>query len=196
MFTGIVEEIGKIISIIPSFPAAKLEVSAEKVLQNINIGDSISVSGVCLTVISFTNKSFTVEVQDETKKCTKFQQLYAGSFVNLERAVTPETRMGGHYVQGHIDATGIVRSWHNEGADWVLRVSVPSEIRKYIVKKGFIALDGMSLTVTEISDNVAIHVIPHTRSITALQYIKSGDYMNIEVDIIAKYVEKISKFET
>ena len=189
MFTGIVEEIGKIISITPSFPAAKLEVSAEKILQNINIGDSISVSGVCLTVISFTDKSFTVEVQDETKKCSKFQQLYEGNFVNLERAVTPETRMGGHYVQGHIDVVGIVRSWHNEGADWVLRVSVPSEIRKYIVKKGFIALDGMSLTVTEISDHVAIHVIPHSRSITTLQYIKTGDYMNIEVDIIAKYVE-------
>jgi len=192
MFTGIVEEIGKIISITSSFPAAKLEVSAEKVLQNINVGDSISVSGVCLTVISFTNKSFTVEVQDETKKCTKFQQLYSGSFVNLERAVTPETRMGGHYVQGHVDAVGIVRSCHNEASDWVLRLSVPSEIRKYIVKKGFIALDGMSLTVTEISDHVAIHVIPHSRSITALKYIKTGDYMNIEVDIIAKYVEKLT----
>ena len=189
MFTGIVEEIGKIVSITPSFPAAKLEVSAKKVLTNINIGDSISVSGVCLTVISFTDKSFTVEVQDETKKCSKFQQLHVENFVNLERAVTPKTRMGGHYVQGHVDVVGIVRSWHNEGTDWVLRVSVPPEIKKYIVKKGFIALDGMSLTVTEISDHVAIHVIPHTRSITALQYIKTGDYMNIEVDIIAKYVE-------
>ncbi len=189
MFTGIVEEIGRIISIVPLFPAAKLKVSAKIILQNINVGDSISVSGVCLTVISFTNNSFTVEVQNETQKLTNFQQLHAGSYVNLERAVTPEMRMGGHYVQGHIDAKGVVRSWHNEGADWVLRVSVPAEIRKYIVKKGFIALNGMSLTVTEISDHVAVHVIPHTRSVTTLQYTKIGNYINIEVDIIAKYVE-------
>jgi len=194
MFTGIVEEIGKIKSIVPSFPAAKLEISAKKALNNINVGDSIAIDGVCLTVISFTSNSFAVEVQNETQKLTKFQQYHEGSYVNLERAVTPETRIGGHYVQGHIDAKGIVRAWHNEGQDWVLRVSVPEKIRKYIVKKGFIALDGMSLTVTEISEHVAVHVIPHTRSVTTLQYIKTGDYMNIEVDIIAKYVEKISKF--
>lgn len=196
MFTGIVEEIGKIFSISPSFPASKLEVSAEIILQNIKIGDSISVSGVCLTVISFTDKTFTVEIQGETQKLTKFKNLYPGSFVNLERALTLESRMGGHYVQGHIDTTGIVRSWHTEGSDWVLRVFVPPEIKKYIVKKGFITLDGMSLTVTEITDLLAVHIIPHTRSITTLQYLKTGDYINIEVDIIAKYVEKISKFES
>ena len=193
MFTGIVEEIGKIISVIPSFPAAKLNISAKIVLEDIKIGDSIAVDGICLTVISFTNNSFTVEMQNETQKLTRFHQYRASTFVNLERAVTPETRMGGHYVQGHVDEKGVVRSWRTEGPDWVLRVSVPSKIRKYIVKKGFITLNGMSLTVTEISDHVAVHVIPHTRSVTALQYIKPGDTINIETDIIAKYVEKITK---
>ena len=193
MFTGIVEEIGSVKSLSRSSPAAQLSVNANKILHNINIGDSISIDGVCLTVVDFDSSSFTVEVQQETIKLTRINSYRTGTEVNLERAATPQTRLGGHYVQGHIDATGIVRSWHQQGGDWILHVSSPSELNKYIVYKGFITLNGISLTVTNMGNDIESHIIPLTRNTTNLRTLSIGDKVNIEVDVIAKYVESLVK---
>jgi len=193
MFTGIVEEIGTVKSLASSYPAAQLSVNATKILEDIQIGDSISIDGVCLTVVNFDSNSFVVDVQQETINLTRISSYRPGSEVNLERAATPETRLGGHYVQGHIDATGIVRSWRRINNDWVLRVSCPPELNKYIVNKGFITLNGISLTVTGKTGEIESHIIPHTRDITNLRSTEIGDKINIEVDVIAKYIEKLMK---
>jgi riboflavin synthase len=193
MFSGIIEEIGTVKSLAKSLPAARLSVNAKKILEDIKIGDSIAIDGVCLTVVNFNSTSFEVDVQQETTNLTKIGSYRPGTEVNLERAATPLTRLGGHYVQGHIDGTGIVRSWRRIGNDWVLRVSCPSELNKYIVNKGFITLNGMSLTVTGRSGEIESHIIPHTRDITNLRSTAIGDKINIEVDVIAKYIEKLVK---
>jgi riboflavin synthase len=193
MFTGIIEEIGVVSRFERRHPAARLSVSASLVTQDMHIGDSIAVDGVCLTVISFESQSFTVEVQEETIDRTIFSSCRPGLQVNLERAVTPSTRLGGHYVQGHVDGIATVTSWHQEGNDWVLRCNVPQDLRKYVVEKGFITVNGISLTVAGTHGGCAIHVIPHTRAVTTLQYLTVGARVNIEVDIIAKYVESLLK---
>ena len=193
MFTGIIEEIGTVKSLTKSFPAARLSLNAKKILEDIKIGDSISIDGVCLTVVNFNSTSFEVDVQQETINLTRITSYRPGTEINLERAATPQTRLGGHYVQGHIDGTGIVRSWRRTGNDWVLRVSCPPELNKYIVNKGFITLNGISLTVTGKSGEIESHIIPHTRDITNLRSITIGDKINIEVDVIAKYIEKLVK---
>lgn len=194
MFTGIVEEIGKVISFDLRSPAARLVISANLIIVDIKIGDSIAIDGVCLTVIAFKSNQFTLEVQQETINKTIVSGYKVGSFVNLERAVTPTTRLGGHYVQGHIDDVVKVASWHLEGKDWVLRAKLPERLRRYVVDKGFIAINGISLTVNGAirSDGAfAVNIIPLTRSITSLQYLSVGSGLNIEVDILAKYVESM-----
>ena len=193
MFTGIIEEIGTVKSLTNSFPAARLSINAKKILEDIKIGDSISIDGVCLTVVNFDSNSFEVDVQQETIRLTRISSYKPGSEVNLERAATPQTRLGGHYVQGHIDGTGIVRSWRRISNDWVLRVSCPQELNKYIVNKGFITLNGISLTVTGKSGEIESHIIPLSRDITNLRSLAIGDKINIEVDVIAKYIEKLVK---
>ncbi len=193
MFTGIIEEIGAVESLVRSYPVARLTIRAAAVLEGMKIGDSISVDGVCLTVVDFTESAFAVEVQEETLKRTSLGRCRQGTHVNLERAVTPRTRLGGHYVQGHVDATGVVRSWHQEGGDWILRVNVPGELMKYIVPKGFIAINGISLTVTNCRGDVEAHIIPHTRAATNLQYLAVGEQVNVEVDVLAKYVESLMR---
>jgi len=193
MFTGITEEVGTVKSLTKSFPAARLSVNAKKILEDIKIGDSISIDGVCLTVVNFDSNSFEVDVQQETINLTRINSYRPGTEVNLERAATPQTRLGGHYVQGHIDGIGIVRSWRKINNDWVLRVSCPPELNKYIVNKGFITLNGISLTVTGKTGEIESHIIPHTRDITNLHSVTTGDKINIEVDVIAKYIEKLVK---
>jgi riboflavin synthase len=193
MFTGIIEEIGTVKSLTKSFPAARLSVNAKKILGDIKIGDSIAIDGVCLTVVKFNSTSFEVDVQQETTNLTRIGSYRPGTEVNLERAATPLTRLGGHYVQGHIDGTGIVRSWRRIGNDWVLQVSCPSELNKYIVNKGFITLNGISLTITGKTGEIESHIIPHTRDITNLRSMAIGSKINIEVDVIAKYIEKLVK---
>ena len=193
MFTGIIEEIGTVKSLTTSYPAARLSINAKVILEDVSIGDSISIDGVCLTVVKFDSNSFEVDVQQETINLTRISSYRPGTEVNLERAATPQTRLGGHYVQGHIDGTGIVRSWRRINNDWVLRVSCPPELNKYIVNKGFITLNGISLTVTGKTGEIESHIIPHTRDITSLRSMAIGDKINIEVDVIAKYIEKLVK---
>ena len=193
MFTGIIEEIGIVKSLTTSYPAARLSINAKLILEDVRIGDSICIDGVCVTVVKFDSNSFEVDVQQETINLTRISSYRPGKEVNLERAATPQTRLGGHYVQGHIDGTGIVRSWRCINNDWVLRVSCPTELNKYIVNKGFITLNGISLTVTGKSGEIESHIIPHTRDITNLRSISIGDKINIEVDVIAKYIEKLVK---
>ena len=192
MFTGIIEEIGVIESLSRRQPAARLKIKAARVLEGTRIGDSISVDGVCLTVTAMAAGSFSVDVQEETAQRTRFALYRAGMRVNLERALTPASRMGGHYVQGHVDATGTVRAWRQEGNDWVLRVRLPAEVARYVVEKGFIALNGISLTVAaRRSGECVMHIIPHTRAATTLADLRPGERVNIEVDVIAKYVESL-----
>jgi riboflavin synthase len=193
MFTGIVEEIGTVATLTHGHPAARLTVNATLVTQAMQIGDSIAVDGICLTIVAFDSRGFTVEVQAETLARTRCSQYRPGTRINLERALTPHSRMGGHYVQGHVDDVGVVRSWRREGADWVLRVSMPPALQRYVVIKGFVALNGISLTVTKCGAEIEVHVIPHTRQATTLADMRAGDLMNIEVDVIAKYVESLLK---
>lgn len=177
MFTGIVEEIGQI----KSFDGHKLTVECSKVLEGTQIGDSIAVNGCCQTVVSFGANFFCADISNETLQITK--GFKTGEKVNLERALTPSTRMGGHIVQGHID--GVAKYLG------MSRFEVPQELSKYVVYKGSITIDGVSLTVSKSEQNIfEVALIPHTLENTTLQYIKSGDFVNIETDILGRYVEK------
>lgn len=177
MFTGIVEEIGKI----KSFNGEKLVVECKKVLENTQLGDSIAIDGCCQTVVNLTSNTFSTDVSTETLKIIK--GFKAGELVNLERALTPESRMGGHIVQGHVD--GVARYLGE------MRFEVPKELDKYIVYKGSIAINGVSLTVAQNERNTfAVAIIPHTLENTNLKTLKTGDFVNIETDIVGRYVEK------
>ena len=147
MFTGIVEEVGVVERLVASDPAARLAIRAGRVTEGVAIGDSIAVDGVCLTVVGATGTVLQFDVQGETMKRAICGQYRAGTHVNLERALTPTSRMGGHYVQGHVDGTGVVQAWRREGADWVLRLRIPAPLLRYVVEKGFAAVNGISLTV-------------------------------------------------
>lgn len=178
MFTGIIEEIGRIKSI----NGSKLIVECSTVLDGTNIGDSIAINGCCQTVTSITPNSFTVNVSDETFNVTNFTHLKNGDTVNLERALTPNTRMGGHIVQGHID----------EVAEYIGNMKFKIKNTKYIVYKGSIAINGVSLTIANIQDNIfSVAVIPHTLNNTNLRDLKIGDLVNIETDILGRYIEKL-----
>lgn len=177
MFTGIVEETGKILS----FDGKNLVVECSKVLENTQIGDSIAINGCCQTVVEMSIKTFKANVSTETLKVTK--GFKSGQTVNLERALTPQTRMGGHIVQGHID--GVAKYLGNSSFE------VPENISKYIVYKGSITIDGVSLTVAKCDGNIfSVAIIPHTLENTTLKDLKSGDFVNIETDILGRYVEK------
>jgi len=191
MFTGIVEEVGRIERIESRSMVRRVVVRATTVLAGTKIGDSISVDGACLTVVALGAVTFSVDVQQETLRRTVTGQYRPGTRVNLERALTPSSRMGGHYVQGHVDGLGTVVSWRQERGDWVLRVRMPAELRKYVVEKGFVAVNGVSLTAASCRGSVSFHVIPHTRTATALQDRGPGDPVNIEVDVMAKYAESL-----
>jgi len=189
MFTGIVEEIGKIESI----SQGKLTISAHKVLENVGLGDSIAVNGVCLTLINYTNYSFSVETMPETIKRTNLGRLTVGKRVNLERALLAGGRLGGHFVQGHIDGTGQVIALRPEGEALLVRCQAPAELSRYIVEKGFIAIDGVSLTVVHRDTNsFSVSIVSYSRQNTILGYLQTGDIVNLEVDILAKYVESIN----
>lgn len=192
MFTGIVEELGKIMSVKKGAESCQLEISASKVLENTKIGDSIAVNGICLTVTSLSASSFSADVMAETLRRTSLSSLKSGSFVNLERAMSADGRFGGHIVSGHIDGTGIIKEFKNEGnAVWVT-VNADMNILKYIVEKGSVAIDGISLTVADVSDSFfKVSIIPHTQNETTLIMKKTGDKVNLECDVIAKYVEKM-----
>ncbi len=193
MFTGISEETGKIISIDSK---GILTISANKILSDIHIGDSIAVNGICLTVTKFSDTSFTVDAMPETLSRTALKYLTSGSMVNLERAMAANGRFGGHIVSGHIDGTGKITGYRKDkNAIWVT-VKADRSLLKYIAPKGSVAIDGISLTVVDsLRDSFTVSLIPHTASVTTLTTHKQGDLVNIEVDVLAKYVEHLIGFK-
>lgn len=190
MFTGIIEEKGTV----KSLSGGQIEIACRKILEGTKIGDSISVNGVCLTVTSLSSSGFSADVMNETLSRSNLGFLKKGSSVNLERAMSANGRFGGHFVSGHIDGTGTILKMKNDGnAVWIY-VSCSSEILNLIVEKGSIAIDGISLTVASVSEkDFSVSVIPHTRSETNLLSKKEGDTVNLENDIIGKYVERLMK---
>ena len=195
MFTGIIEEVGKVSSLRKNSGIMEITIEAAKIFDDIKIGDSISISGVCLTVTLFKGNSFTVQAVEETISRTTFSKLRSGNNVNLERAVRPIDRLGGHFIQGHVDCIGKVISVKNQSGNLLISISPAKEQEKYIVTKGSIAIDGISLTVTYTkTGEFGISVIPHTVENTTLKGIKPGDNVNIETDIIAKHIEKLMSF--
>ena len=196
MFTGLIEEIGEIKSIEKGAKSGKITIKAEKVLHGVKLGDSISTNGVCLTVTEFNKGSFSVDVMAETIRNSNLGKLKPGSHVNLERALRLGDRLGGHIVSGHIDGTGtIVELLKEENATWV-SVETTRNILKYIVHKGSITIDGISLTVAYVDEKIfKVSIIPHTKGETTLVLKKIGDEVNLENDMMAKYVEKILKYE-
>lgn len=195
MFTGIIEEMGTICSVTMGSQSAVLTIEASQVLEGTKIGDSIAVNGVCLTVTTMTTQKFTADVMAETLRRSSLGSLKRGSQVNLERAMAADGRFGGHIVSGHIDGTGEIASLTREdNAVWV-RISTPQPLLKYIVEKGSIAIDGISLTVADVTDtDFSVSIIPHTGAETTLLTRKKGDIVNLENDMIGKYVDKLLSF--
>lgn len=197
MFTGIVEEIGKVLNISKGVNSARLSIECNKVLEGTNIGDSIAVNGVCLTVTNIKESYFIADIMHETINKSSLKDISTKSFVNLERAMAVNSRFGGHIVSGHIDGTGIITNIEkDDNAIWY-KISASSDILKYIVKKGSITIDGISLTVADITNSdFSISAIPHSIENTILKYKKTGDTVNLEVDIIGKYIEKLLNFNS
>lgn len=192
MFTGIVEELGKISALEREADGAKIRISAKIVTKDSQEGDSIAVNGVCLTALNIKSDEFSADVSGETLLRSTLGGLSVGSKVNLERAVTPQTRLGGHIVQGHVDARGKFLNAEKHGDFWTVRISYPEEIGQYLVYKGSVAVEGISLTIADLrEDYFDIAVIPKTWELTNLSSLKSSDAVNLEADIIAKYVERI-----
>ena len=196
MFTGIIEEIGYVNNVKKGTASAILTIQAEKVLEGTHIGDSIAVNGVCLTVTGIYDNTFTADVMHETLNRSSLGKLVSGSAVNLERAMAADGRFGGHIVSGHIDGTGKVAAiTKDDNAIWY-QIKTDSGILKYIVEKGSVAIDGISLTVAKTdSQSFSVSIIPHTAGATTLSLRKAGDVVNLENDIVGKYIEKFITFE-
>ena len=195
MFTGIVEELGEVVGISPDGDSARLRVRGPVVTRDAARGDSIAVNGVCLTVTDAGSSEFAADVIGETIKHTTLGSLAPGAPVNLERPVQPDGRLGGHIVQGHVDGTGTIIS-RQPGADWeVVRIGMPPELARYVVYKGSVAVDGVSLTVSGLGDEPSpwfeVSLIPETLHRTTLGFRQPGAAVNLEVDLIAKYVERL-----
>jgi len=190
LFTGIIEEVGHVNRI----GGGSLVIDCHKVLEDVQLGDSIAVNGVCLTVTHFDKSSFTADVMPETVRRTSLAEIKKGSPVNLERALTLASRLGGHIVSGHIDGTGKIVKFADEGNAILMTISAGPELLRYIVEKGSVALDGISLTVAQVTDSdFTVSLIPHTREVTNLGSKKTGSPINIETDVLGKYVEKMLK---
>ena len=196
MFTGIIEEIGTVRSIRGGGSGVVLDIEASNVLEGTAVGDSIAVNGVCLTVTPYSGH-FTADAMPETLRRTSLGSLSAGSRVNLERAMLCGGRFGGHIVSGHVDACGRVAALTREGIAVLMRVEVPSGIIKYIARKGSVTLDGVSLTVASVGeDGLTVSLIPHTAASTTLSLLRVGSPVNVEVDMLARYVERMLSFGT
>lgn len=195
MFTGLVEEIGTVIKINIGTKSAQISIGAKKILEDIKLGDSISTNGVCLTVAGFNQNSFVADVMPETMRLTNLKYLKNGNKVNLERALRLGDRLGGHMVSGHIDGIGIIDSFEEEdNATWIT-IKAAENIMKYIILKGSIALDGTSLTVAELNNEYfKVSIIPHTKEETILLSKKTAEKVNIECDLVGKYIERFDAF--
>ena len=189
MFTGIVEEVGSV----RAAGEGRLVIGASDMLSDVKVGDSISVNGACLTVTTHDESSFSVDVVPETLRRTNLGELEAGSPVNLERSMPAYGRFGGHMVQGHVDGTATIRSIRSEGDALMVVFDAPAPVMRYVVEKGFIAVDGASLTIVHCDNfSFSVTIIPHTRENTVFKSKKVGDSVNLEVDIVAKYVERLA----
>lgn len=192
MFTGIIEELGRIRSVRGGGDSAILEIEGSLIFDDLKLGDSVSVNGVCLTVTSFTSTSFTADVMHETLNRSSLGALGAGSQVNLERAMPAYGRFGGHIVSGHIDGTGTIVSIRSDANATWYEIEAPAAVMRYIVEKGSIAIDGISLTVARVTATTfSVSIIPHTAAQTTLSQRRVGDMVNLENDIVGKYVEKL-----
>lgn len=192
MFTGIIEETGRVERFERGGDAWKLRIAARAGLENIALGDSIAVNGCCLTAVHFDASGVEFDVLEETRRLTSFSALKVGSAVNLERSLSFGGKMGGHFVSGHVDGLGVVDVFEARGADRYLRVAAPAGMGKYLIHKGSIAIDGISLTVAETEgDWFAVWLIPHTVAATNLAEKRAGDPVNLEFDLLGKYVEKL-----
>jgi riboflavin synthase len=192
MFTGIIEEIGKVVSFEAGEQSWRLVLEAGKVTEGLQLGDSVAVNGCCLTAVAIESGRLEFDLLEESVRLTSIEGVGPGGVVNLERALLPTTRMGGHFVTGHVDGTGVVETLEARGKDYFLRICPGAEDLKYVVHKGCIAVDGISLTVAEVdASGFAIWLIPHTMEVTNLHTKKAGDRVNLEYDLIAKYVDKL-----
>ena len=190
MFTGIVEEVGRLQEVADFSDCKSFIITAQAILSDIHVGDSIAVNGVCLTVVDFDQGCFAVEAVPETLRLTNVGALQAGDRVNLERAMLAAQRLGGHLVQGHIEGTAKLLKIAKEGDALMLNFSMPDDLYPYIVGKGFITLDGMSLTVVSVTtEHFQVTIVPHTQKATIVQYYQPGCQVNIETDIVGKYIE-------
>ncbi len=195
MFTGLIEELGTIVSVDSLIDGARISIAATVIASDLSNGDSIAVNGVCLTALDSGRDGFSADLSPETLDRTTLGNLSAGSRVNLERSVTPATRLGGHIVQGHVDGRGKLISAAAEGDFWTVRVGFPVHLARYFVEKGSVTIEGISLTVAALGDGwFDIAIIPKTWEMTNLSYLKPNDDINIEVDVIAKYVERMMQF--
>jgi len=196
MFTGIIEEVGNIVKIEQRGENRRITIAAENTPQELKPGDSVAVSGVCLTALDIRPKSFCADLAPETWARTSFSRMHEGALVNLELPMKADGRFGGHIVQGHVDGVGKLIELERiaDSENWWLRIELPSEIEKYTVFKGSISIEGISLTVAKIEQDVCtVAIIPHTVEMTNLGSLKPGDPVNLEADLIAKYVEKMTK---
>ncbi|MFQ3670757.1 MAG: riboflavin synthase [Verrucomicrobiia bacterium] len=192
MFTGIVEGAGTVLALESTPGGCRLIVNAGPLAQDVRLGDSIANNGCCLTVAQIDGSTLTFDLLEETRRATNLQDLLPGRKVNLERSLTPTSRLGGHFVTGHIDGTGQVTRWEPEGSDYILEIEVPDHLEKYLVPKGCIAIDGISLTIGRVTGRrFNVWIIPHTLAVTALGERSVGDQVNLEVDLLAKYTEKL-----
>lgn len=193
MFTGIVEEKGRVISFEAKDQAWVLQIEAKAALEEVALGDSIAVNGCCLTVIRFDERSLTFDVLEETKRLTNFHALSQGATVNLERSLRFNGKLGGHFVTGHIDCQGRIETFEQRGADHYLRVQGGEAVNRLVVHKGSVALDGVALTIAEVeAESFAVWLIPTTMEVTNLGNKRVGDFLNVEFDLLGKYVEKLT----
>jgi riboflavin synthase len=194
MFTGIVEETGQIVRICSGKRSTELTVRAPKIGKSLHIGNSVAVNGACLTVVAKSQSALHFDVLHETLQRTNLEFARKGSLVNLERPLRANARLDGHFVLGHVDARGEIRRFEREGKDYVLEIVAPASVMRYVIEKGSIAIDGISLTVAGIRRNwFRVWIIPLTRKITNLQACRVGDHVNLEADILGKYVEQLMR---
>ena len=192
MFTGIVESMGRVRGIKRGAQSFQIDIQAEAILDDVKLGDSIAVNGVCLTVNSYDSQHFTADVMPETMDKTTLKHLKSGEYVNLERALRVGDRLGGHIVQGHVDAVGIIKAKEKRDIAYVYTIKAPAQVLHYTVPKGSITVDGVSLTVIDVlPDSFTVSLIPHSAEQTILGRKQAGDYVNLESDILGRYIEKL-----
>jgi riboflavin synthase len=195
MFTGIIEETGSVVAFTPGPKAWRLSIGARIALDGVALGDSIAVNGCCLTVVEFDATTLHFDVLEESRRLTNFSALAVGAPVNLERSLRFDGKVGGHFVTGHVDGLGVVEVFERRGNDHYLKVRGPAGSGRHVIHKGSIAIDGISLTVAEVEgDCLAVWLIPHTLAVTNLRVRRAGEAVNLEFDLLGKYVEKLAVF--